>query len=76
MKALVKLTLYKHTTNFDKTKVRYSVESPASSIQKKSEVSTWTHSFRQSAMAVFPVSFSGSSQRTEGCQAKLLAAVV
>ena len=43
---------------------------------KKSEVSTWTHSFRQSAAAAFPVSFSGFSQRTEGCQAKLLAAVV
>ena len=39
-------------------------------------LSTWTHSFRQSAAAAFPVSFSGSSQRTEGCQAKLLAAVV
>ena len=28
---------------------------------KKSEVSTWTHSFRQSAAAAFLVSFSGSS---------------
>ena len=43
---------------------------------KKSEVSMWTHSFPQSAAAAFPVSFSGSSQRTERCQAKLLAAVV